>query len=486
MSGIYRYFAIASGFFVAAAMLGVSYIYYASSLDALVDLTERHNVALARTLADKVWSQVSDLPAVVEQQDNDALQNSSRTEEVDETLRVIAKDLAVLKVKLYSPQGITLYSSDPEELGQDRHDDSHPEIFANAAEKGMPQSKFSREDSLTAFSGEVFDRDVVETYVPILNADAETIGVFELYSDVTTTKQKIDSQITHMVVGSLIIFALLYGALVLIVMKRVVTPLQLASQKAAAIGPHTSGARVPTAEMPGEVLPLIEAINGALDRLDQALGAQRQFAADAAHELLTPLAVLRANLDTLGDKQEVSALRRDLEAMTNVVTQLLELTELEAWEDRKGEPVDPRQVCVEVISMLAPIAIEEGKTIELFGPEKEPPVRCCGSSLSRALRNLIENAVAHTAPDTPVEVHLGGDGSIQVIDHGPGVPFEMREKVFHRFWRGSDRARPGSGLGLSIVKRFAEAFGGSIVVSDAPGGGAVFTLRLPPFEGENP
>jgi two-component system sensor histidine kinase MprB len=99
--------------------------------------------------------------------------------------------------------------------------------------------------------------------------------------------------------------------------------------------------------------------------------------------------------------------------------------------------------------------------------------------LSRAVRNLIENAIAHTPEGKVVRLDLDDAGVIRVIDQGPGVAVEDRSRIFRRFWRGKGRKGPGAGLGLSIVQRFATTFGGSVEVGDAPGGGAEFILRLP-------
>ena len=111
---------------------------------------------------------------------------------------------------------------------------------------------------MSAFSGQVFNRDVVETYVPLRDETSSIVGVFELYTDVSDLKRTIDQAILSMVIGLSIVFLLLYGALVLFVMRRAIAPLERASEKAAAIGPGTNELRLPTKGMPREVRPLIE------------------------------------------------------------------------------------------------------------------------------------------------------------------------------------------------------------------------------------
>ena len=278
-----------------------------------------------------------------------------------------------------------------------------------------------------------------------------------------------------------VILPFLAGLLVinLISVRRSLGPLQAASAQAAAIGPGRSDLRLPEHGLPREVLPLVRAVNHAFDRLDRALEEQRNFTADAAHELLTPLSVIRAHLDTLEDQGLAHALRADVEPMAAIVAQLLELAELDALTSSEGGLVDVREVCVEVAAALAPHAYRQGKQLAVTGTETPVGVRCCRKDLTRAVGNLVSNAIAHTPKGTAVEIELQADGALRVIDRGPGVPADARDLVFQRFWRGPDRNSVGAGLGLSIVKRFAETCGARIDVDDAPGGGAVFTLRLP-------
>jgi signal transduction histidine kinase len=127
---------------------------------------------------------------------------------------------------------------------------------------------------------------------------------------------------------------------------------------------------------------------------------------------------------------------------------------------------------------MAPLAVGQSKTIALSGAEGPVWVRGHADALFRAVRNLIENAIRHTPHGMSIEVEVSADGSVRVVDDGPGVPEADRRSIFTRFWR-RDRAQADSrGLGLAIVARVAEAHGGSIAVENRPEGGAVFTLRL--------
>ncbi len=273
-------------------------------------------------------------------------------------------------------------------------------------------------------------------------------------------------------------FVLLLGLDVLIV-RRGLKPITNASQQAQAIQPGSIGLRLPEAGLPKEALPLVKAVNQAVDRLERGFETQRDFTADAAHELRTPLAVLMTMIDVLPDRRAAAELRPHIQGMSRIVGQLLELAELEFCTLRANEMADLRAVCSEAVSIMAPVALAQKKSIELTGASGPVWVQGNGEMLFRAVRNLIENGIRHTAPGTAVEIELGDSGAIAVKDRGPGVPAAEREVIFRRFWRRDRRSAPNTGLGLSIVQRAIELHGGTIAVLEREGGGAVFEIRLP-------
>jgi signal transduction histidine kinase len=231
--------------------------------------------------------------------------------------------------------------------------------------------------------------------------------------------------------------------------------------------------------MPREVLPLVQAVNQALDRLEEGFRAQREFTADAAHELRTPLAILRTQIDMIADGEAAQSLRHDVESMSRLVNQLLEMSELETFEIDPGELADLVATASDTAAFLAPLALSQHKTLAVGGARAPVWVRGNADALGRALRNLVENGLAHTPPGTAVEIAVDPAGIVRVSDRGAGVPATDRTQIFRRFWR-RDRRRAGSaGLGLSIVSRIAEMHGASVAVGDRRGGGAIFTLRFP-------
>ena len=265
----------------------------------------------------------------------------------------------------------------------------------------------------------------------------------------------------------------------ILIFRRALEPVREASTTAAAIGPARTDVRLPEQAMPAEIVPLVHAVNQAFDRLEAGFRAQRDFTADMAHELRTPLAIMRARVDSLEPGPIRDALRTDLVNMTRTVSQVLDIAELESFVvgDTKA---DLHAVCAEAVGFMAPLAVDMSKTISLTGAEGPVWVRGHAEALFRAVRNLVDNAIRHTPGGGSIEVHVSADGIVRVIDDGPGVPETERESIFRRFWRRDRTQAESRGLGLAIVARVAETHDGSITVENRPEGGAVFTLRLRP------
>jgi signal transduction histidine kinase len=267
-------------------------------------------------------------------------------------------------------------------------------------------------------------------------------------------------------------------AIDIIIFRRAIAPLWMASEEASNIGPSRTDVRLPTEQIPREIMPLVTAVNQALDRLEDGFRVQRQFTADAAHQLRTPLAILRTRIETLGDGAAKQALHDDIAGMSRIVAQLLEIAELDTLVLDPGETADLRAVCAEVVGAIAPFAIAQHKDIALRGADA--PVMIHGNSemLQRAVFNLAENAIKFTAEKTSIDVEVGDDGSVRVRDCGPGVTEAERELIFQRFWRRDRQRSDGAGLGLSIVRGVADDHAATVAVDNLPGGGAEFTLRF--------
>lgn len=283
--------------------------------------------------------------------------------------------------------------------------------------------------------------------------------------------------LTVLAIGSLLLFGA--NALLLILMLR---PIRRAAAEAARIG-RGATARLSESGLPDEIRPMIAAVNGGLDRLDEALTWQRAFSDEVAHELRTPLAIMLAELELLDPGPARDRLQRDIEGLSQLVSDLLEAAEASRDLPIGDTPFDLVELAREAAERLSGVAERAGHAI--MPPPASAPrlVRGNRDAIGRALRNLLENALAHSPPGAPVDVvlpeSLADEVSVGIADHGRGVPAAERQKVFRRHWRAGDSHRPGLGLGLSIVERVVRAHNGRVEVGDTPGGGALFTITLP-------
>lgn len=277
------------------------------------------------------------------------------------------------------------------------------------------------------------------------------------------------------VVGPVLLLAI---GIALFTLTGALAPIARAAEEANRIGVNTMGRRLDT-EVPAEIRPLVDAVNRALDRLDAGFAEQRRFTANAAHELRTPLALLRARLDGMTDRDAAASIHPDLERMRRLIEQLLAVSRLDSHMPMVRADVDLVELAGEVVAHMAPLAVAEDKQVSLTAPDHAVRIVGNADSLSAAVRNLVENALRFAPTGSAVEVVVAEGPRIEVHDAGPGIPPEDRAHLFERFWRGRDR-QGGAGLGLAIVAEVAALHGGRLSVGDSPLGGALFGVSFAP------
>src|SRR6185312_1693258 len=265
------------------------------------------------------------------------------------------------------------------------------------------------------------------------------------------------------------------------IFRRALRPLREASETAESIAPARPGIRLPSEEIPREVRPLVLAVNQGLDRLEEGFRIQRDFTADAAHELRTPLAVLRSRIDLLENEKTREALRHDVDGMAHIISQLLDIAELDTLAVQPEEKADLQSVAAGIAEFVAPLALAQGKDIALSGATEPVWVRGNPEMLGRAIRNLAENAINHTAAGSTVEFVVEDNGTVSVLDQGPGISDDERNLIFRRFWRRDRRKHGSTGLGLSIVQRIAELHAADVTVENRKPKGARFSLKCVPL-----
>jgi two-component system OmpR family sensor kinase len=278
-------------------------------------------------------------------------------------------------------------------------------------------------------------------------------------------------------------FLILLGANALMI-RRSLRPLAAAAAWARAVRPGAAAAPLSTEGVAPEIADLASATQRAMQRLSEALEGERRRAAEAAHALRTPVAVLTARLDSLPDSPAATSLRADIAALARMVRQVLDATSAEMATVADNAAVDLAAVAEETVAALAPFGFEKGVELELeVDPGLEPAIGEA-RGIGLALGNLVENAILHGSG--AVSVRAGPGPTLTVEDDGPGLPPGDRDRLFEPFRRGASAPPGGAGLGLAIVARVQRAHGGAVEAEDAPGGGARFRLSYRPACGGTP
>lgn len=255
--------------------------------------------------------------------------------------------------------------------------------------------------------------------------------------------------------GLLVFLPLVNGLIV----RRMVRAITRVSERADVIGTQALDRRLNEDGLPSEVAPLVRATNGLLDRLEASFQRQSEFSANLAHELRTPLATVKAQLDALEDKSLREQTGVQIDRIAHILSQLRNLAALESSHANSLAEMDLSAIAIEVIARLVPPALAARHQVSFEGKTKEI-VQGNTTLAEIALTNLIDNAIKHTPPGTHVVVASIGAGSIEVRDDGPGVSAAQSKQMIQRFWRADWSRTDSAGLGLSIVQRIMDVHGG--------------------------
>jgi two-component system sensor histidine kinase MprB len=283
------------------------------------------------------------------------------------------------------------------------------------------------------------------------------------------------------ITGAGVLLAALLGGFV---SRLALRPVRSFTSSTEAVTDEPLGRRLPV-ESDDELGRLARSFNTTLDALESSVESQRQLVADASHELRTPIASLRTNIQVLARSNGMAPYERE-RLLGDVVLELDELTALVADVVDLARGAQPDAPVEELrLDELAAACVEKARrrTPEMRFEERLEPLVVHGdpNRLGRAIDNLLDNAAKWNARGEAVEVTLTLDGRLTVRDHGAGIPVEDLAHVFDRFYRATDARRmPGSGLGLAIVRQVADAHGAAVSAANAEGGGARFELAFPP------
>jgi len=356
------------------------------------------------------------------------------------------------------------------------------------ASRDLPVPKKLSPGKETVSSRSVEGRRLRVLYQPIMRND-QTLGSLVAGQSLQETDEALDEIRKVFILGGLAVL-LLTSVPTYALAGRALNPVRQVSQLARNIERTADFTRrLPAPRAGGEMRELAATFNAMIDRVEQALLAQRSFLADSSHELRRPLTVLRTDIDILNDPslpaEEREAcfeeMRAEAEAMSRLLSDLLLLSREE--KQAIGEaPVDYSLLCEQAVARLRTQDAHHRTVAEVV-----PGVRVLGDRerLAQMLWNLLENAAQYTPDGGEIELHLrlvNGFARVEVQDTGIGIAEEDLPHVFDRFYRGEGaRAirEEGVGLGLSIVKYVAEAHTGTVTVSSQAGHGTTFSVDIP-------
>lgn len=246
--------------------------------------------------------------------------------------------------------------------------------------------------------------------------------------------------------------------------------------EAQSINFENRSARIDRSKVPNEIIPLVDAFNVALSKLDEGYNRRNRFLADAAHELRTPIAIARVRADLLPDDELSRQLRADIDRLTRVAHQLLEMQAVGAVE-LPAEEQDLNVLVERIATDLAPIAMDAGYEFDFEPSEGKALFTVQTSIIEMAVVNLIRNAIDHGGGKGAIVIRIGAAGTIDVCDEGPGIPVAEREQVFEPFHRINTNSS-GAGLGLNLVQKAAELHRGRVKFLDLdPGFGVRLEIR---------
>jgi two-component system, OmpR family, sensor kinase len=381
---------------------------------------------------------------------------------------------------------------------------NRPELFSGSApDSGETAAQQAAENRLSAqllrahygYStlplADVGNLRLLKRVVRVAGAPSVTIGVGEPLAAVAHAQRGVAR--AFILAGILALAGALFASYLIGV--RVSRPLRRMAAVAARVDAGDLHPRIHDLGAQGdEVKVLADAFNHMLDRLTDAFAGQRAFVADASHELRTPLTVIRGQLEVLASQNEPSGaevrrverlVQAEIARITRLVDDLLLLAKAEQPQSLRVEWIDLGAYVAELWDGMSLVA---DRRFEL-GPVPPGTLRADPDRLAQALRNLLANAIDHTAAERGIVrmlIERAPREGIRFIveDDGPGIPSDQRERIFHRFHRtdaARDRASGGTGLGLAIVRAIADAHGGTVKAGDSPDGGARIELELPGF-----
>jgi two-component system cell cycle sensor histidine kinase PleC len=433
-------------------------------------MAEQNNVNVARVLANLLWSQNGQLLEELAAADPKSLQSRPEIAVLrDEITRLIA-NAPVYRLKIYDPHGNTIFSTDPEQIGENESDD---EGFEEASH-GIVASELARANTFSVFESTMVDRDLLSSYVPIYRngPGSEIVGVFEVYDDVTLFLRDINRGIASQIVLVLLTTGAVYLVLIWTVRR----------------GDHLLRAEH------ARTLALVQSVA----RAEAASKAKSQFLANMSHELRTPLnsvigfaeILSSEGFGPLGDPRYLGYAKEIGDGGRNLLTIInntLDLSKIELGTAAVTlRPVDPGTVVRSAVQQLDRQIQDSGVAIAVEIDTATPPLQSDEPKLRQILTNVLSNALKFTPADGRVTIKVGSlEGRLiqfEISDTGIGIaeadvpialaPFGQVDSALNRRYQGA-------GLGLPLAKGLTEMLGGRLEITGMPGSGTIVRITLP-------
>lgn len=293
---------------------------------------------------------------------------------------------------------------------------------------------------------------------------------------VKTIKKAVIDPIADTAIFTTGIAVLVFAIVLLLTLQRLLRPLREISNVAKEITPRNMQLRLSKQNIPAEIWPLIEAFNLVLERLEMGYQVQQEFLTSAAHELKTPLALIRSQIEMEENLTGRTFLLQDVDLMARHVHQLLHLAEVSGAQNYTLAPTNINQVAKEVTHYLERYALKHQVTLYLEMSCELKVVMADRCALFILLKNLLENAILHSPAQSTVTLIVNSE-FIQVCDEGLGITKEHLPKIFTRFWRAPNRPYEGAGLGLAICQEIAQAHNWKLYAQELSQG-ALFILEF--------
>ncbi len=495
MFKLLRYFSLTSAIVITVVTVVLVWFQRQGAVAELIASSETHNASLARSFANTVWPDFAEYVTAVDE-DGDSLRQRPETQRLHDVLIELTDGLPVLKIKIYNLEGLTVYSSQASQMGEDK---SGNPGFLMARDEARPASKLSFRDSFSAFSGAVENRDLVESYVAVHNADGALEGVLEIYTDVTPLMARLNRSTSVHAAIFLLIFSILYGVLLVIVRRAD----GILHKQYLELEENEKNIQTKNAALEIEIderQQVEAALRIAKEAAEAANRTKSEFLAMVSHEVRTPMngvlgmsGLLLDSELTETQREYVQTIQESGECLMTIINDILDFSKAEAGKIKLEEmEFELAPLIDNAVELLGPEAAGKGIDLAAYlAPGIPRGARGDEGRIRQVLLNLIGNAVKFTdSGGVTLEVTAEGDqlteGAVvlrfEITDTGIGIPGEAREKIFGAFTQADSsttRSYGGTGLGLAISQKLVALMNGEIGVDSEPGHGSKFWFAIP-------